>query len=115
MTGYCEPPAGVSIREGLHYNPYFPGGAIAMAQPLYDEQVEYEDGTPNSLSQLSKDVATFLMWASYPEHDERKKMGMKAFVISTILFGFSVYLKRFKFSYLKSKRIVYKPPKIDQV
>lgn len=45
LTGYCDPPAGVSLREGLHYNPYFPGQAIGMAPPIYDEVLEYEDGT----------------------------------------------------------------------
>ena len=45
LTGYHDPPAGVEVREGLHYNPYFPGGAIAMARNIYDEVVEYEDGT----------------------------------------------------------------------
>ena len=44
MTGYVDPPAGVEIREGLNYNPYFPGGAIAMARTLFDGVVEYEDG-----------------------------------------------------------------------
>jgi hypothetical protein len=29
----------------MNYNPYFPGGAISMARVLYDELVEYEDGT----------------------------------------------------------------------
>lgn len=37
LTGYCDPPAGVSVREGLYYNPYFTGGAIGMAQALYNE------------------------------------------------------------------------------
>ncbi|KAI9629167.1 hypothetical protein KEM48_011013 [Puccinia striiformis f. sp. tritici PST-130] len=36
LTGYVDPPAGVEIREGLNYNPYFPGGAIGMARVLYD-------------------------------------------------------------------------------
>ena len=44
LTGYADPPAGVEVREGLHYNPYFPGGAIAMAQNIYDEVVEFDDG-----------------------------------------------------------------------
>ena len=44
LTGYCDAPAGISLREGLYYNPYFPGGAIAMAQALYNEIIEYEDG-----------------------------------------------------------------------
>ncbi|KAI9204777.1 cytochrome C1 family-domain-containing protein [Polychytrium aggregatum] len=107
LTGYCDPPEGINLREGLHFNPYFPGGAIGMARSLYDEVVDYEDGTPNNASQLAKDVTTFLSWASYPEHDERKKMGLKALTISAILFGLSVHWKRFKWSYLKSRKIVY--------
>uniref|UniRef100_A0AAQ4R6S3 Cytochrome c-1 n=1 Tax=Gasterosteus aculeatus aculeatus TaxID=481459 RepID=A0AAQ4R6S3_GASAC len=37
LTGYCEPPAGVDVREGLYYNPYFVGQAIGMAPPIYNE------------------------------------------------------------------------------
>lgn len=40
------------VREGLHYNPYFPGGAIAMPKMLTDGGVEYEDGTPATESQV---------------------------------------------------------------
>ena len=36
LTGYVEPPAGKTMLPGLHYNPYFPGGAIAMAKQLTD-------------------------------------------------------------------------------
>lgn len=32
------------MREGLYYNPYFPGQAIAMAPPIYNDILEYEDG-----------------------------------------------------------------------
>ncbi|KAK4409988.1 Cytochrome c1-1, heme protein, mitochondrial [Sesamum angolense] len=72
LTGYRDPPAGVSIREGLHYNPYFPGGAIAMPKMLNDGAVEYEDGTPATEAQMGKDVVTFLSWAAEPEMEERK-------------------------------------------
>ncbi len=41
------------MREGLHYNPYFPGGAIAMPKMLNDGGVEYDDGTPATESQVS--------------------------------------------------------------
>ena len=34
LTGYRDPPAGITMREGLYYNPYFPGGAIAMPKML---------------------------------------------------------------------------------
>lgn len=39
LTGYMDPPAGVQLAENQHYNPYFPGGAIGMAQALYDEVI----------------------------------------------------------------------------
>lgn len=37
LTGYNDAPAGVVLREGQYFNPYFPGGAISMAQVLYNE------------------------------------------------------------------------------
>lgn len=115
MTGYADPPAGVKLRDGLHYNPYFPGGAISMARPIYDEQVEYPDGTPNNTSQLAKDVSTFLLWASYPEHDERKKMGLKAMTLLAVMGGMALWWKRFKWSYIKNRKLVYKPPKEKEI
>jgi ubiquinol-cytochrome c reductase cytochrome c1 subunit len=39
LTGYVDAPAGKVMLPGLHYNPYFPGGAIAMAKQLVDGQV----------------------------------------------------------------------------
>ncbi|KAI4471802.1 cytochrome c1 [Holotrichia oblita] len=39
LTGYCEAPAGVILRDGQYYNPYFPGGAISMAQSLFNEVI----------------------------------------------------------------------------
>lgn len=41
LTGYCEPPTGVTVREGLSYKPYFPGQAISMALPIYNEVLEF--------------------------------------------------------------------------
>ena len=29
------------------------------------------------MSQVAKDVCTFLRWAAEPEHDHRKRMGLK--------------------------------------
>lgn len=42
------------MREGLHYNPYFVGGAIAMPKMLADEGTEYDDGTAATESQQAK-------------------------------------------------------------
>jgi ubiquinol-cytochrome c reductase cytochrome c1 subunit len=95
LTGYPEdPPAGAVVQSGLSFNPYFPGTGIGMARVLYDELVEYEDGTPASASQMAKDVVEFLNWAAEPEMDTRKKMGWKILSVTAILFGLSVWIKR---------------------
>ncbi|TKY63116.1 Cytochrome c1-2, heme protein [Spatholobus suberectus] len=51
LTGYRDPLASVSIREGLHYNPYFPSEAIAMPKMINNGAMEYEDGTPTTKGQ----------------------------------------------------------------
>ena len=87
---------GAALSKGLHYNPYFPGGAIAMPKMLVDGGVEYDDGTPATESQMAKDVCTFLSWAAEPEHDERKLMGAKfMFVLSLVLFQAAYFKVRF--------------------
>lgn len=96
LTGYPEePPAGAVVQSGLNFNPYFPGTGIAMARVLYDGLVEYEDGTPATTSQMAKDVVEFLNWAAEPEMDDRKRMGWKVMAIGTLLFGMSVWVKRY--------------------
>ena len=109
LNGYCDPPAGIELRDGQHFNPYYPGGAIGMAAPLYNEIIEYDDGTPATLSQLAKDVCTFLTWTASPELDMRKKMSIKGLGMLTILAGLSYYMKRHKWSLIKSRKIVYTP------
>jgi len=109
LNGYCDPPAGIDLREGQHFNPYFPGGAIGMAAPLYNEIIEYEDGTPATQSQLAKDVCTYLTWAASPEHDMRKKMAIKALSIIVLIALPSYYIKRHKWSMIKSRKIFYTP------
>jgi len=109
LNGYCDPPAGIELREGQNFNPYFPGGAIGMGAPLYNEIIEYEDGTPATQSQLAKDVCVFLTWAASPEHDMRKKMAIKALGMFALLAGFSYYVKRHKWSSIKSRKLVYTP------
>lgn len=112
LTGYPdEPPAGAQVGSGLNFNPYFPGTGIAMARVLFDGLVEYEDGTPASTSQMAKDVVEFLNWAAEPEMDDRKKMGMKVLAVTSVLFALSVWVKRYKWAWLKSRKIIYDPSK----
>lgn len=106
LLGYREPPAGISVREGLHYNPYFPGGAIAMPKMLNDDGVEYDDGTPATEAQQAKDVVSFLSWAAEPEADERKLMGAKWIAVLSLVFATTIYYKRWKWAPLKSRRLI---------
>lgn len=111
LTGYPdEAPAGESLAPGLNYNPYFPGGGIAMARVLFDGLVEFEDGTPATTSQMAKDVVTFLNWAAEPEHDDRKRAGFKAVLTFTTLWAISLWIKRWKWSGIKTRKIVWRGP-----
>lgn len=115
LTGYPEePPAGATVQAGLNFNPYFPGTGIAMARVLYDGLVEYEDGTPATTSQMAKDVVEFLNWAAEPEMDDRKKMGWKVLVVTATLYAMSVWVKKYKWSPVKTRKLVYDPPKVRQ-
>jgi ubiquinol-cytochrome c reductase cytochrome c1 subunit len=78
LTGYVDAPADVEVGAGLAYNPYYPGGQIAMAAPLAEGQVSYEDGTEPTVQQMSHDVTNFLQWTAEPEMEMRKRMGIKA-------------------------------------
>lgn len=112
LTGYPEDaPDGVTLPVGANYNPYFPGGSIAMARVLFDDLVEYEDGTPATTSQMAKDVTQFLNWCSEPEHDERKRQGLKAIIILSSLYLLSVWVKKFKWAGIKTRKFTFTPPK----
>ena len=107
LTGYPdEPPAGVQVGEGLNFNPYFPGTGIGMARVLYDGLVEYDDGTPATTSQMAKDVVQFLNWAAEPEMDQRKKMGMKVLMVASVLTALSIWVKRYRWAAIKSRKLV---------
>lgn len=106
LTGYCDPPEGYKLPEGLNYNPYFPGGAISMPNPLAGADiVEYEDGTEASVSQMARDVTTFLSWAAEPKQDERKKMGIKAIIVLLSVSVPVLFWKRKVWSVLKGRHI----------
>ncbi|MEM6414036.1 MAG: cytochrome c1 [Pseudomonadota bacterium] len=119
LTGYEDPPPSVSVPEGQYYNPYYPGdmsqnlkeeyldedghpaegvkvpygGVFAMVPPLMDGIVDYEDeDTPETVEQYSKDVVEFLVWASEPKMEARKRLGVMSvgyLLILSILLYFS--------------------------
>ncbi|WP_457299810.1 cytochrome c1 [Phyllobacterium sp. P5_D12] len=96
LTGFGEtPPEGMQIPEGTHYNPYFISAkSLAMAPPLQDGQVTYDDGSPQTLSQYSQDISAFLMWAAEPHLEERKKTGFRVMVFLVLFAGLVYVAKR---------------------
>ena len=107
LSGYVNPPAGLTVPAGQYYNPYFPGdlaaywtgkghapkgGLLAMPPQLADNKVTFDDGTRSTIDQQAKDVAAFLAWAAEPKMQERKQFGLAAMIyllLLTILLWFS--------------------------
>ena len=96
LTGYVDAPAEQKVPDGMYFNKYYPGKLIGMPQPLYEDGVEYADGTKATPDQMAKDVTAFLSWASEPEMEDRKRLG-----ISVILFLLVLTI----LSYLAMKQI----------
>ena len=91
-TGEIKEEAGAVLYENTAY----PGGYIAMSQPLYGDDVFYEDGTEATLEQVAMDVSAFLMCTAEPKMMARKEAGLTGVIFLAVL---SVLL------YLTNKRI----------
>ncbi|GAB4181287.1 MAG: cytochrome c1 [Thalassobaculales bacterium] len=94
LTGYAEPPAGVTMGEGMNYNKYFPGHQIAMAPPLNEGAVTYTDGTTATVAQMARDVTYFMAWAAEPELEQRKRIGLAVLIFLIVFTGLAYASKR---------------------
>ena len=78
LTGYETPEGELAAEqpEGKYYNPYFGAGHwIGMPPPLADGQVTFDDGAPNTVDAMAKDVSAFLTWTAEPKMEDRKQTG----------------------------------------
>jgi ubiquinol-cytochrome c reductase cytochrome c1 subunit len=103
LTGYVDPPKGLTVAPGMHYNKYFAGdlssawsgppnqvpegGVLAMAFQLPAGRVTFDDGTPSTTDQMAHDVSTFLAWAAEPKAEERKETGFAVMAYLIIFAG----------------------------
>jgi len=96
LTGYGQtPPEGMEIADGTYYNPYFISAkALAMPQPIADDQVTYDDGAPQTVDQYSRDISAFLMWAAEPHLEDRKKTGFRVMIFLVLFAGLLYVTKR---------------------
>ena len=53
LLGYKDPPEDFEIGEGMYYNEWIEGHQIAMAPPLNDGYVDYDDGTEKYIIPVS--------------------------------------------------------------
>jgi len=87
LTGYKEAPEGVEGPKGKYYNKFYPSHWIAMAPPLSDGLVSYDDGTKATTEQMAHDVTAFLAWAAEPNMETRKRTGVRVLIFLVILSG----------------------------
>ncbi|TGD67124.1 cytochrome c1 [Tabrizicola sp. WMC-M-20] len=125
LTHYTdeEPACAPDGVDGFYYNSAFPNGGvpdsckdengvstvpgswISMPNPLSDDLVTYADGTPATVSNMSADVTSFLVWAAEPKMMARKEAGFKA-VIFLIVLSTLLYLTNKKlWANVKGKKI----------
>ena len=115
LMGYENPPSGFELDDGVYYNKYMAGNKIKMSAPIMDGIVEYADGTEATTAQISKDVTTFLVWASEPHLEAQHRMGFKAIIYLIILLTL-VYLSKQKvWSRFGSKQEVEEEEGFDRV
>jgi ubiquinol-cytochrome c reductase cytochrome c1 subunit len=98
LTGYETPPEEIAKEAppGKHYNPYFAAGHwIGMEPPLTDGRVTFDDGSPNKIDDMARDVAAFLAWTAEPKMEERKSVGF-ATIIYLLILAVLLYLVKKK-------------------
>ena len=65
-----------------------------MPPPLQPGQVTYDDGSPQTIEQYSKDVAAFLMWVAEPHLDARKRIGFQVMIFLLVFAGLLYFTKK---------------------
>jgi len=80
FDGREELQAGVMFYYNTAFNDW-----VSMAPVLWEDGVEYGDGTVATIEQQAQDVAAFLMWAAEPNLTERKRWGFVGSIFLVLL------------------------------
>jgi ubiquinol-cytochrome c reductase cytochrome c1 subunit len=97
VTGYEEPEGELAKEqpEGKYYNPYFGSGHwIGMPPPLAEGQVVFDDGAPNGVNDMAKDVSAFLAFAADPNMESRKSTGFMVMLYLAALAVLMYFVKK---------------------
>lgn len=76
---------------------------------LIGGMIEYDDGTPSTISQMAKDLVEFLSWTASQNLDERKQMFIRGTGICIILLASVTHYMRYIWSHMRSRQIAYVP------
>ena len=103
LSGYVNPPRGLTVPANQYYNPYYAGdvsafwsgdhektpkgGFLAMPPQLKPGLVTFDDGTPSTINNQARDVGAFIMWASEPKMEQRKRAGVAVMAYLILLAG----------------------------
>mgnify|MGYP003339370352 CR=1 FL=1 len=68
---------------------------VAMPPPLSDGQVTFDDGAPNTVDAMARDVSAFLALTAEPKIEVRKSTGFQVIVYLLVL-GTLLYLVKRK-------------------
>jgi len=85
---------GYTKADDQNWNAYYPGNMIKMSNPLSDGQVEYGDGTPQTVMQYARDVSAFLMWTAEPKLESRKQTGLNVMLFLFVFAGLLYFTKK---------------------
>jgi len=94
LKGYDKTPEGMQMAAGTMYNKYYPGHGIKMPPPISDGQVTYDDGSPATVDQYSRDIASFLAWTAEPHLEARKRTGFQVIIFLLLLSGLLYFTKK---------------------
>jgi len=99
LTGFDKAPDDVAKEQpdGKYYNPYFTNGVWISMPPagtLTDGSVTFDDGAPNKVDDMAKDVSAFLAWTAEPKMEERKQTGFEVMIYLIILAGLLYAVKK---------------------
>jgi ubiquinol-cytochrome c reductase cytochrome b/c1 subunit len=105
LKGYEKPPAGMQMAPGMQYNMYFPGHGIGMPPPISDGQVTFDDGSPATLDQYSRDISAFLMWTAEPHMEDRKRIGFQVMAFLLVFASLLYFTKKRVWADVKAGRV----------
>jgi ubiquinol-cytochrome c reductase cytochrome c1 subunit len=98
LNGYETVPEELVAEQkanSKYYNPTFVSGHwIGMPAPLADGQVTFDDGAPNTVKDMAKDVSAFLAWTAEPKMEERKQTGFMVLIYLALLAGLLYLVKK---------------------